>query len=97
MIHLLLAIIYLAFISLGLPDALLGSAWTTTDLSLCHSFYPGTFRSREFPSRYRCADGKCLCGNDFDAAFVWSAGQMGEYSLISGVFAGGSDGNVFDA
>lgn len=26
MIHLLLAIIYLAFISLGLPDALLGSA-----------------------------------------------------------------------
>lgn len=27
MIHLLLAVIYLAFISLGLPDALLGSAW----------------------------------------------------------------------
>ena len=27
MIHLLLIIIYLAFISLGLPDALLGSAW----------------------------------------------------------------------
>ncbi|HIT63887.1 MAG TPA: MFS transporter [Candidatus Ventrimonas merdavium] len=27
MFHLLLAIIYLAFISLGLPDALLGSAW----------------------------------------------------------------------
>ena len=29
MIHLLLAIIYLAFISLGLPAALLGSAWPT--------------------------------------------------------------------
>lgn len=29
MIHLLLAIIYLSFISLGLPDALLGSAWPT--------------------------------------------------------------------
>ena len=29
MTHLLLAIIYLAFISLGLPDALLGSAWPT--------------------------------------------------------------------
>lgn len=29
MIHLLLAIIYLAFISLGLPDSLLGSAWPT--------------------------------------------------------------------
>ena len=27
MTHLLLAIIYLAFISLGLPDALLGAAW----------------------------------------------------------------------
>ena len=29
MIHLLLAIIYLAFISLGLPDGLLGAAWPT--------------------------------------------------------------------
>ncbi|WP_281277687.1 MFS transporter [Vagococcus zengguangii] len=29
MTHLLLAIIYLAFISLGLPDSLLGSAWPT--------------------------------------------------------------------
>lgn len=29
MIHLLLAIIYFAFISLGLPDALLGGAWPT--------------------------------------------------------------------
>lgn len=29
MVHLLLAVIYLAFISLGLPDGLLGSAWPT--------------------------------------------------------------------
>ena len=29
MVHLLLVIIYLAFISLGLPDSLLGSAWPT--------------------------------------------------------------------
>ena len=29
MFHLLLAIIYMAFISLGLPDSLLGSAWPT--------------------------------------------------------------------
>ena len=29
MFHLLLAIIYVAFISLGLPDALLGAAWPT--------------------------------------------------------------------
>ena len=29
MVHLLLAVIYLSFISLGLPDALLGSAWPT--------------------------------------------------------------------
>ena len=27
MLHLLLAVIYISFISLGLPDALLGSAW----------------------------------------------------------------------
>ena len=27
MVHLLLAVIYLSFVSLGLPDALLGSAW----------------------------------------------------------------------
>ena len=27
MTHLLLAVIYMAFISLGLPDSLLGSAW----------------------------------------------------------------------
>ena len=33
MIHLLLAVIYLSFISLGLPDALLGAAWP--------SIYPG--------------------------------------------------------
>ena len=29
MVHILLAVIYLSFISLGLPDALLGSAWPT--------------------------------------------------------------------
>ncbi len=29
MVHLLLAIIYLSFVSLGLPDALLGAAWPT--------------------------------------------------------------------
>ena len=29
MIQLLLAVIYLSFISLGLPDSLLGSAWPT--------------------------------------------------------------------
>ena len=29
MLHLLLAIIYLSFISLGLPDGLLGAAWPT--------------------------------------------------------------------
>ena len=32
MVHLLLAIIYLAFISLGLPDSLLGAAWPTMHL-----------------------------------------------------------------
>lgn len=34
MLHLLLAIIYLSFISLGLPDGLLGAAWPTMYLQL---------------------------------------------------------------
>ncbi len=34
MIHLLLAVIYLSFISLGLPDSLLGSAWPV----MCNEF-----------------------------------------------------------
>ena len=34
MIHLLLAIIYLSFISLGLPDGLLGAAWPTMCLEM---------------------------------------------------------------
>ena len=34
MVHLLLVIIYLAFISLGLPDALLGAAWPTMHLEM---------------------------------------------------------------
>ena len=39
MITLILIIIYLAFISLGLPDSLLGSAWPVmqTDLSVAMS------------------------------------------------------------
>lgn len=40
MIHLLLVIIYLAFISLGLPDSLLGSAW------------PSMYREFEVPVSY---------------------------------------------
>ena len=32
MIHILIVIIYLAFISLGLPDSLLGSAWPVMHL-----------------------------------------------------------------
>lgn len=35
MIHLLLAVIYLSFISLGLPDALLGSAWPSMYIEFC--------------------------------------------------------------
>ena len=34
MIHLLLAVIYLSFISLGLPDSLLGSAWPVMHIQL---------------------------------------------------------------
>ena len=43
MFQLLLAVIYLAFISLGLPDALLGSTWPTMyqELSVPVSFAEG--------------------------------------------------------
>lgn len=34
MVHLLLAIIYISFISLGLPDAFLGAAWPKMYLDL---------------------------------------------------------------
>ena len=34
MVHLLLAIIYISFVSLGLPDAMLGAAWPTMHLDL---------------------------------------------------------------
>ncbi len=33
MASLLIAVIYLAFISLGLPDSLLGSAWPTMQIA----------------------------------------------------------------
>ena len=42
MVHLLLAIIYLAFISLGLPDALLGAAW------------PSMYPQFDVPVSYAC-------------------------------------------
>jgi MFS family permease len=35
MVRILLVIIYLAFISLGLPDSLLGSAWPVMHLKFC--------------------------------------------------------------
>lgn len=34
MVNLLLAVIYVAFISLGLPDAVLGAAWPTMSVDL---------------------------------------------------------------
>ena len=39
MASLLLAVIYVAFISLGLPDSLLGSAWPVMHASLTPVFY----------------------------------------------------------
>ena len=46
MANLLLAVIYVAFISLGLPDAVLGAAWPTmgTDLNAPVSWEGGPFR-----------------------------------------------------
>lgn len=39
LINLLLAIIYISFISLGLPDALLGAAWPNMHLDLNTSVF----------------------------------------------------------
>ena len=53
MVSLLLAVIYLAFISLGLPDALLGSAWPVMQGALnappflCRSGLHGYFRRND--------------------------------------------------
>ena len=41
MVHLLLAVIYLAFISLGLPDSLLGSAWPSMHLRIRRACFLG--------------------------------------------------------
>ena len=52
MVHLLLIVIYLAFISLGLPDSLLGSAWPSmvqdlsTNLSYAGILAAGFFSYR---------------------------------------------------
>ena len=45
MASLLLGMIYLAFISLGLPDALLGAAWPVhvSGIARCPSPTPGAF------------------------------------------------------
>ena len=55
MIHLLLAVIYLSFISLGLPDSLLGAAWP--------SMYPGF----GVPVSY---SGVIFCTANFASSFI---------------------------
>ena len=72
MIHLLLIIIYLAFISLGLPDSLLGSAWP----AMYQEFH--RYRDDHFQSAKRQIDQKiwngqsygCQCVNDC-SSIVW--------------------------
>ena len=45
MASLLIAVIYLTFVSLGLPDSLLGSAWPTSRMLLrCLRPMPDTFQ-----------------------------------------------------
>ena len=50
MANLLLAVIYLAFVSLGLPDAMLGAAWP----SMYHDFGVPVSFARRAPSSRRC-------------------------------------------
>lgn len=46
MVHLLLAVIYLSFISLGLPDSLLGAAWPSMYEGLAVPANPSAISSR---------------------------------------------------
>lgn len=58
MFHLLLAIIYLAFISLGLPDSLLGSAW------------PSAFRADRQPHKPGLISAVSSCHTGFNGMDV---------------------------
>ena len=60
MVHLLLAIIYLSFISLGLPDALLGAAWPIMSQELAAPLsYAGAVAL--IISDYHDAIGRAIC------------------------------------
>ena len=45
MVHILLLIIYLAFVSLGLPDGLLGAAWPAIHLEMDLGVVSATFKN----------------------------------------------------
>lgn len=76
MLHFLLAIIYLSFISLGLPDALLGSAW------------PTMYQEFQVPVSYAGAVSIIIsCGTIFSSlqsdrlTKKWGPGKVTEFSV----------------
>ena len=75
MLTLLLIIIYLAFISLGLPDSLLGSAWPAmqTDLSV-------GFSSAGIISMIIC--GGTIISSLFSGKLINSLGQENLHLLV---------------
>nr|WP_315442961.1 MFS transporter [uncultured Treponema sp.] len=77
MIHILLAIIYAAFISLGLPDALLGSAW------------PAMYRELSVPVSYSGAIFMIIAGGTIISSLqsdrltkIFGAGKVTAFSVL---------------
>lgn len=77
MIHILLAIIYAAFISLGLPDALLGSAW------------PAMYREFSVPVSYSGAIFMIIAGGTIVSSLqsdrltkIFGAGKVTAFSVL---------------
>lgn len=77
MIHILLAIIYAAFISLGLPDALLGSAW------------PAMYRELSVPVSYSGAIFMIIAGGTIVSSLqsdrltkIFGAGKVTAFSVL---------------
>ena len=66
MTHLLLALIYPAFISLGLPDSLLGAVWPTVHLEfgVPLSYYPMQDRSPPLSAARLSASGALVYGDN---------------------------------
>ena len=75
----LLAVIYLAFISLGLPDLLLGSAWSTMQ----KMFDVPISSCWKFAGNHRYTSSEHICGFAVHASGIRFAGNYVSIKLLS--------------